>query len=76
MNIIKNQKQVKETSKVHFLISTRALGDAFWEAKEFEDRPPEMDPGPLLAESPFATLHAQKKNTKKDMPASPAPSEI
>ena len=55
---------------------TRALGDAFWEAKQFEDRPREMDPGPLLAVSLFRNFACATKVTKKDMPASPAPSEI
>ena len=72
-----HEKNVAETSEFQFfLILARALGDAFWEAKKFEDRPREMDPGPLLAVSLFRNFACAKKVTKKDMPASPAPSEI
>ena len=71
------QTNVEETSKFRFfLILTRALGDAFWEAKKFEDRPREMDPGPLLAVPLFRNFACAKKVTKKDMPASPTPSDI
>ena len=78
---MKNEKNTKtnveDTSKFRcFLMLTRALGDACWEAKQIEDRPREMDPGPLLAVSLFCNFACATKVTKKDMPASPAPSEI
>ena len=60
------EKNDDETSKFRvFLMLTRALGDAFWEAKKFEDRPREMDPGPLSAVSLFRYFACAKKSYKK-----------
>ena len=66
----KNQQNTKKnvTKRLNFVFFfslTRALGDAFWEAKKFEDRPREMDPGPLLAVSLFSQLCMRKKSYKK-----------